>query len=142
MRILITIAAIIFLGSGAVFGFTDNGDSTITDSRTSLVWQKQDDATVRTWEDAITYCEGLTLGGQSDWRLPNIKELKTIVDNTKAIPAINSTYFPNTQSSLYWSSSTYSVNTGYAWRVNFRDGDVYYNSKTGTYYVRCVRGGQ
>jgi hypothetical protein len=125
MRIVTTIAVIILFGSGTVFGFTDNGNSTITDSRTGLVWQQQDDATTRTWETAITYCEGLALAGQSDWRLPNIKELRTIVDNAKNSPAINTTYFPNTQSSNYWSSSTDALYTGlYAWTVTFYDGAV------------------
>jgi len=142
MRIANTIAAIILLGAGSVFAFSDNGDNTITDSRTGLVWQKLNDSTTaRTWESAITYCEGLTLSGQSDWRLPNVKELKTIVDNTKYSPAINTTYFPNTQQNNYWSSTTEAGYDNYLARyVDFYDGTVFFYSKTGSAYVRCVRG--
>ena len=142
MRIVTIIAALILLGTGTIFAFTDNGDSTITDSRTGLMWQKQDDGTVRTWENAISYCEGLTLAAQSDWRLPNIKELKTIVDNTKYSPAIDMTYFPNTQSSSYWSSSTDAGYTDNAWCVSFDSGNVGNDGKADTGYARCVRGGQ
>ncbi|MEK7846656.1 MAG: DUF1566 domain-containing protein, partial [Nitrospinota bacterium] len=100
-----------------------------------------DDVT-RTWESAITYCEGLSLGSYTDWRLPNIKELKSIVDNTKYNPSIDTTYFPNTNSSIYWSSTTVADLTSYAWGVDFYDGYVYYDFKSYNGYVRCVRGGQ
>jgi len=142
-RSLLRGGSFIFLGSGTVFALTDNGDNTITDSRTSLVWQKQDDGTTRTWEDAITYCEGLTLAGQSDWRMPNIKELITIVDYTTANPEINWTYFPNTHATVYWSSSTGADFTFTAWSLHFGYGTSDTSDKT-TFpeYVRCVRGGQ
>jgi len=83
----------------------DNGDGTISDQGTHLMWQKQDDGTTRTWTAAITYCEGQILAGHTDWRLPTIKELKSIADMTKYDPSINTTYFPGTQSSYYWSST-------------------------------------
>ena len=54
---------------------TDNGDGTVTDNHTGLVWQQAESATM-TWEQALAYAESLTLGGHSDWRLPNIKELQ------------------------------------------------------------------
>jgi hypothetical protein len=141
MRILGTAIGILLLWAGTVLAFTDNGDGTVTDSRTGLVWQKQDDGTTKTWKNAITYCEGLTLGGQSDWRLPNVKELKTIVDNSKKFLAIDTTYFPNTQGS-YWSSSSFASSSNFAWFVHFSNGYVNELQKTNTYYVRCVRGGQ
>ena len=121
--------------------FTDNGNGTITDNNTGLMWQKEDDNTTRQWESAITYCEGLSLGSYTDWRLPNIKELKSIVDNTKYSPS-DTTYFPNTNSFYYWSSTTYAVSTSLAWYVYFSYGDVYYDYKSYYFYVRCVRGGQ
>ncbi len=124
---------------------------TVTDNTTNLMWQQCSDglsgagcatgaAAVVTWDNAIFYCEGLSLGGFTDWRLPNIKDLKSIADMTTANPAINATYFPNTQSSNYWSSTGYAPNTTNAWDVSFSDGNTNANNKTSTYYVRCVRG--
>jgi len=79
VSLLLTLTLLNDIAAG---NFTDNGNGTITDSDTTLMWQKEDDDTRRTWEQAITYCEGLSLGTYSDWRLPNIKELRTIVDTT------------------------------------------------------------
>src|SRR6266498_1598106 len=78
---------------------------TVADNTTNLMWQQcsagLSGATCATgtigtytWDNAITYCEGLTLGGFTDWRLPNIKELKSLADTTKATaPAIDINYF-------------------------------------------------
>ena len=133
--------------------FTDNGNGTVTDNVTGLMWQQEDDDTTREWEDAITYCESLSLAGHTNWRLPNIKELKSIVDYNKIVPAINTTYFPNTNYgyppfTFYWSSSTFvfpPFNT-MAWFVMFGGGTVvpYTDSddKSSPAYVRCLRGGQ
>jgi hypothetical protein len=122
-------------------GFTDNNNGTVTDNATTLMWQKSDDGTARTWEQSLSYCEGLTLAGFTDWRLPNIKELSSIADNTKYGPAIDTVFFPNTQSSfnsLYWTSTSSFISTN-AWVVNFYDGDGRDVNKTYSYYVRCVR---
>lgn len=127
-------------GEQTQLSFSDNGNETITDNGTILMWQKEDDGITRTWEPAISYCEGLTLGGNSDWRLPNIKELVSIVDETTYDPAINTTYFPNTKN-YYSSSTTFAKDTDYMWSVGFFSGDVQYGGKGGA-YVRRVRGGQ
>jgi hypothetical protein len=134
--------------------YTDNGNGTVTDSATGLVWQKcsavqgttvgncsTGSISSYTWSNAIIYCEGLTLGGRSDWRLPSINELRSIVDYGKSsYPTIDSTSFPNTQSYNYWSSSTYAQNTDYAWNVDFGYGGVRDWYKSYSYYVRCVSG--
>ncbi|MBW6519979.1 MAG: DUF1566 domain-containing protein [Desulfoarculaceae bacterium] len=113
----------------------------VTDQRTGLVWQQQDDGQVRTWEAAIAYCEGLTLTNQSDWRLPNVKELESITDDDRWSPAIDP-IFTGTSASFYWSSTTYALYPDFAWVVYFYNGYVYYSHKSLGYYVRCVRGGQ
>ena len=95
-----------------------------------------------TWEAAMSHCEGLTLTGHTDWRLPNREELRSIVDYTTYNPAIATTYFPNTVSSYYWSSSTYANGTGRAWSIDFSYGYGNYSNKSSAYYVRAVRGGQ
>lgn len=122
--------------------YTDNGNGTITDNVTTLMWQKQDDAITRTWETAGTYCTGLSLGGHADWRLPNDIELMSIVNYGQLGIMIDYTYFPNTQAGYYWSSTKQTQYPSYAWDVDFLNGYVSYDGKANTYYSRCVRGGQ
>lgn len=74
--------------------YVDNGDGTISDLATGLMWQKADDGVSRDWEEALEYCENLELATFNDWRLPNAKELQSIVDYTRSpqttsSPAIN-----------------------------------------------------
>jgi hypothetical protein len=90
----------------------------------------------------LAYCEGLNLGGYTDWRLPTSKELQSLVDYSRYSPAINTTYFPNAAVSWYWSSTTFASYTGVAWGVRFGDGHVSLPYKDNCNYVRAVRGGQ
>jgi hypothetical protein len=121
--------------------FSIIGDGTVVHQTTGLTWQQEDDDTVRNWEQALNNCESKTLGGYSDWRLPNIKELNTVVNYSRVYPSINSTVFQNTKFSDYWSSTTsYGDN---AWVIGFDHGGTSSsNSKNSTFYVRCIRGGQ
>ena len=114
----------------------------VTDSATGLEWQDDAVGTKTIWQDAIARCETLTLDAKSDWRLPNLNELTSIVDDTKSYPAIDTTVFNNTISNYYWSSTTIAGSTNYAWRVYFNYGPQYGNYKTDNSYVRCVRAGQ
>ena len=127
--------------------FVDNGDGTITDKATGLMWAKDGNgagcnngATIA-WGAAITFANDLTFAGYSDWRLPNVKELQSIVDYSTYNPAIDSS-FTNTQSGYYWSSTTYADLTDFAWDVYFNYGYVDLDDKDDGYYVRPVRGGQ
>lgn len=70
--------------------FVDNGDGTVSDHATGLMWQKADDGVARDWEEALAYAENLELGTHSDWRLPNAKELQSIVDYTRSPQTTNS----------------------------------------------------
>jgi Protein of unknown function (DUF1566)/Putative binding domain, N-terminal/Viral BACON domain len=128
--------------STAAGGYADNGDGTVTDTSTGLMWQQQAGSSTQTWEQALAYCEGLNLGGHTDWRLPSVKELQSLVDYSQYNPAINTTYFPNAAASWYWSSTTYANYTGSAWVVTFYNGDVVNGGKPGSSYVRAVRSGQ
>ncbi|MGD9971511.1 MAG: alpha/beta fold hydrolase [Desulfatirhabdiaceae bacterium] len=123
-------------------GFVDNGDGTVTDSSTGLTWQQETPDNAMTWKNALAYCEGLSLGGHSDWRLPTINELRSLVDYSRYNRAINTTYFPDTAASWYWSSTTYASNTYLAWFVDFSYGYGNKYNKSNNYYVRAVRGGQ
>ena len=129
--------------STAAGGYKDNGDGTVMDTSTGLTWQQATPDNLMTWEEALSYCETLNLGNYTDWRLPTIMELLSLVDHSSYNPAINTTYFPDTVSSFYWSSTTGALYTHYAWGVYFYYGDDYYFSKNYNYYhVRAVRGGQ
>jgi hypothetical protein len=118
----------------------DNGDGTVTDSRTGLTWQQGEPGT-RTWGEALSYCEGLSLGGSTSWRLPNIRELESLTDDTRSKPAIDTGKFPNTPVDTYWSSTSYAGWPSGAYNVYFYDGSVGGRDKSLVTSVRCVRGG-
>jgi hypothetical protein len=122
--------------------YKDNGNGTVTDLATGLTWQQQDDNIERAWAAAGTYCQGLPLGGKSDWRLPNVNELQSIVDYRLTAPAIYGIAFPGTEPSLYWTATTAADDSEFAWFVSFNNGYVSYYGKSNTFYVRCVRSGQ
>ena len=118
----------------------------VTDSTTGLQWQddySDNGGNIKsaTWQDAIDYCEALSLDGHEDWRLPNIRELNSIVDLGHAHPSIDPA-FQHTATDVYWSSSTYEDDHGHAWYVYFDDGYLYTYYKDGSLYVRCVRPGE
>jgi hypothetical protein len=124
-------------------GYIDNGNGTVTDTGTGLMWQKATAPGTYTWEAALVYCENLNLANHTDWRLPTAKELASLVDTSRNSPAINTTYLPDTRSSDYWSSTTYAGSSYYAWYLNFGDGGLYLNHGKGlAIYVRAVRLGQ
>jgi len=118
----------------------DNGNGIVTDSRSRLMWQ-QDEPGQMTWGSALTYCEELSLGGHLDWRLPNIKDLATLLDDTTDNPDINTTYFPYAISSWYWSSTTGNLSGSWARYVDFTWGSINSITKSSNEYTRCVRGG-
>ncbi|MRX64526.1 DUF1566 domain-containing protein [Maribacter sp. RZ05] len=98
-------------GEEGVYGvndFIDNGDGTVTDNATGLMWQQVDDGNTYDWANALAYAKNSELAGYTDWRLPNTKELQSIVDYEKTtIPAIDETYFTCTDSdSWFWTSTT------------------------------------
>ena len=124
----------------------DNGDGTVTDNATGLMWQ-QVATGAALWGEAPSYCEGLSLGGHSDWRLPNIKELESLTDDTRYSPAIDWHFFHFQYPELAcWSSTTNFYDPGKAWTEHFFIDHIYYGYyKWGVFYaycVRCVRDGQ
>jgi hypothetical protein len=132
--------------------FTDNNNGTITDNLTGLIWLK--DATCldqRNWTNALAAVGNLASGtcGLNDssttgqWRLPNIRELESLVDHGATIPALPaSAPFTNFQGSRYWSSTSSAGSpASNALDVNFNVGSVEGSDKSGNYYVIAVRGG-
>ncbi|MFO8073188.1 MAG: DUF1566 domain-containing protein [Polyangia bacterium] len=128
-----------------------SGQPTVHDDRTGLEWQGcarglsgdscgAGEATGMTWQEALDYCEGLSWGGDSDWRLPNVDELSSLVDNRKtSSPFIDTAAFPATPSSWFWSSSSRAAGTSDAWVVYFYYGSVYNDDKAFNNCARCVR---
>jgi hypothetical protein len=131
--------------------FTDHGDGTVTDTGTGLMWAKcplgWSGATCAAgvlqslnWGSALQSAEASTLAGYTDWRLPNVKELGSIVELRCGNPASNLAVFPNTPNTEIWSSSPSAANTGTAWTVQFITGDsqsVY--GRNELHAVRLVR---
>jgi len=137
--------------------FTDNGNGTVTDNLTGLMWMKNADAgndcdgadtEKQTWAEALASCAQCntnTFAGYTDWRLPNVRELFSLIDFSQFVPALPSgyaTYFTGVQSDRYWSSTTLADYTVHAWHVNLNVGFVVNDPKAHTYYVWPVRGGQ
>jgi hypothetical protein len=120
---------------------TDGGNGTVTDLNTGLLWQRDEVTPAVTWEAALSYCEDLSLGNRDDWRLPNVKELRSIVDDTRFRPSVDTTYLPGVRTGPYWSSTTLFGHPGSAWYVDFSSGLASYNDKAGQLFVRCVCGG-
>ena len=147
--------------------YTDNGDGTVTDNNTGLIWQQVPPAAFYSWTDAQAYADSLDLAGESDWRLPTIKELLSLADFTGSsrseidLPYIDDSFFTIYEPEVidpakreidgqYWSSTAYVGRTinndSTTFGFNFTDGRIkgYPNGvlsgPTGTAFVRCVRG--
>ncbi len=135
--ILLSLALVGMLSADCV----SNGDETVTCSDTKLMWQDDSDvgSVSKTWKKAIEYCEDLGLAGYDDWRLPNIRELKSITERTKKINPSIKDGFTKVSDDGYWSSTTDLSDTSGAWNVGFDDGDDGWDYKSGHYSVRCVR---
>ncbi len=163
------------LQEGAARSYTDNGDGTITDNTTGLMWEKNDQSggihdysNTYTWgmtgspytmngTMVTTFLATLNAGGgfagHTDWRIPNMNELQSLVNYQNVSPAVDRAFNTGcgasctvltcscTVSYLYWSSSTVAAHPNLAWLVDFSNGYVYNSFKFSLYHVRAVRGG-
>ncbi len=131
--------------------YTDNGNGTVTDNLSGLLWQKcsvgqsslncSGAASRLTWANAISTCNALSLGSGLKWRLPNINELRSLGDYSKmAAPHINTTVFPNTESYPYWTSTTSPDDSTSAFYIQSSDLLAATNGKVTILDVRCVAG--
>lgn len=137
--------------------FTLNDDGTVTDNTTRLMWLRC--AQGQTWDQAASQCSGKAstynwtdalmaannfnsaggFAGKNDWRLPNINELRSIVEDCNSEPAINILLFPSTPVAKFWSSSTYVGLASNAWLIDFDQGRDNFELKTNQSAVRLVR---
>jgi hypothetical protein len=167
--------------AGAALSYTDNGDGTITDNNTGLMWEKKDDSDgIHDQHNRYTWCADVSpadgtcdtggdpmdgtivttflatlngnggFAGYTDWRIPNAKELQSIVDST-VDPAfhlvsctctdVTAATCSCTGSCRYWSSTTPHSLSSLAWFVNFGEGSVDFINKVADNCARAVRGG-
>jgi len=112
---------------------------TVTDTKTNLVWQQTPPTATATESAAATYCAGLgsSLGG-TNWRLPTVKELLTLVDFTRDT-VIDSTAFPNTPANYFWTATAVTGAPTSVWVVNFSNGETGTDFTVRSFVVRCVR---
>jgi len=151
--------------AGAPLSYTDNGDGTISDHNTKLVWEKKgsdgsihDVNFVYTWANAfavhIATLNAANFAGHDDWRLPNVRELQSIANYENFNPSVSSEFntacTPGaatvltgscTTAAQYWASTTSARAPTFAWAVIFSDGLVGEFSKAFVFRVRAVRGG-
>lgn len=133
--------------------YIEHGNGTVTDTRTGLMWKQCAEGlsglncqsgSSQTFEagDALEQATASNFAGYNDWRLPNVKELSSLVEVCRAFPAINTNLFPNTPVAVFWSNSpTYGSRI---FSVAFSDGNVGREPLTlfPTLRIRLVRGGQ
>ena len=150
--------------SGLPLEFVDNGDGTISDVHTKLMWEKlSDDGSIHDWDNfsyqwagafgKVSDLNAANFAGYGDWRLPQARELSTLVDFSASSPAVRTAFNKDckpgcsvitcscTKSSFYWSSTTVQAGPTTAWSVLFLNGSLTTALKTSYNYVRAVRGG-
>jgi len=130
---------------------TSSNQPVVTDALTGLQWQgcsagstggdcSSGTADQLDWSGALSRCEELSWAGHDDWRLPDIRELLTIIDEGRTYPAVDDDAFPGTSSGLYWTGTSFTGSGTGAWHVDFDVGGILHTAaKTGTGAVRCVR---
>jgi len=133
--------------------FSDQGNGAVLDNLTGLIWLKNaNPCGTKNWAGAIAYCNSLASGtaGLTDgsvagaWRLPNVKELQSLIDFGRYNPSLPAGHpFTGVQSTYYWSSTSYAEFTDVAWFVYMYNGYMRHNGNksTGDFYVWAVRGG-
>ncbi|MBM3273123.1 DUF1566 domain-containing protein [Candidatus Kaiserbacteria bacterium] len=126
---------------------------TVLDIQTGLIWKRCaeglsggdcDRGIARTlnWSHALRQSVGSSYAGYKDWRVPNLKELKSLVEVACVGPAINAAMFPNTPADWTWSSSPNAYHVGGSWSVSFHSGYSESHNRGNGFVVRLVRGGQ
>jgi hypothetical protein len=133
--------------------YTNNGDGTITDKVTKLIWKRCSEgqsgtncesgtATTHNWRQALDLAANTSFATHTDWRLPNIKELASLAKLNCYNPSINETPFPNTSTGDFWSSSPGADGSDDAWLLDFYNGNDSDGYRGNSYRVGFGRCGQ
>ena len=127
--------------------FIDNGDGTVTDNLTDLMWTTNGNSRAGcNWNTAIDWCRAYVYAGYSDWRLPNINELSSLGNYSQANVAtwLNSsaTPFSGVLASRYWASTSFSAYTGSAWFFHMNPSTTMYVTKNNYCNVWPIRAGR
>jgi hypothetical protein len=111
--------------------FVDNGDGTVTDRATSLMWMKQPKQIALNWEDAVEYCRSLDFQGYKGWRLPTIGEMEKLADKSRKNPALPADHpFSNVITHIeYWTKTRHRFGPRYAYRMSLWSGKEGYLEK-------------
>ena len=138
---LLAVFGCMFLCSSAFSEYVDNGDDTVTDTATGLMWQKGTAPDTVDWKKPRIYCDNLSLGGYSDWRVPTVRELSILFEISilSPGPAINTNSFPDTKPFNYMSSTRIAAE---AWPVRFYSGSGLHSTKereAANTALKCVR---
>ena len=137
--ILVAILCLTFVTVAAADRFIDNGDGTVTDTKTGLMWSQTDNSGNITWQDAQRYCENIILSTHSNWRMPTTKELETLFDSSldgyETICGHKVKSAPQVELScgFVWSSDVPTTTGGYAVEArafNYKKGYQYTARKT------------
>lgn len=140
------------LAAESAFTISPDGRE-ITDSRTGLIWQRcpvgmywdsgvsscGGEPVYRMWYEALNVAVNAARGDGVPWRLPNVKELSSILDRNQINPAINEDIFPATPNHQFWTATPNTTDAFYAWLVDFYDGQVFYSYLEDMGAVRLVR---
>jgi len=120
--------------------FVDNGDGTVTDTASGLMWTKATIAKDKPHKQAEAAVKKIDTAGHKDWRLPAVEELFLLADRTRKSPAIDTDAFPDTANDWYWTSTDSQWAPGAsAWVVGFSLGDADYSHRYNHACVRAVR---
>lgn len=128
------------LQTGSYERFTDHGDGTVTDNLTGFMWTKSANHGTYDWFDGKTYIGNLTTGGHTNWQMPEVWELYTLVDESESNPSLPDGHpFTGVQNAIYWSDTKYEDYLIFAYFVRFSDDYVSYANKGISYNVWAMR---
>lgn len=140
LRIMLLVLVILLPGANIAKGkLLDNGDGTVSDLSSGLMWQQIIPGFEMDWLTAQNYCDKLILGGYEDWRLPSQDELRTLIHPTAANPVIDTAFFPDTPLEPFWTDTSFPYNSKGAWAVDSKKGRATVWNKQESLHVRAVR---